>query len=118
MARHKHCNGKSIYSDSQLRGILWHGSEVKAIGEKRHGTRVGDLLVTTHLYSGRRKKTGNMVIMKPQAPLPRDPLPPNGSQTVALLGEQIYGPTGDISRASYNKSLSNFTAPAYTEIEI
>lgn len=79
---------------------------------------MGDLLVTSRLYSGRSEKTGNMVIMKPQAPLPSDPLPPNGSQTVALLGEQIYGPMGDISRASYNKSLSDFTAPAHTEIEI
>lgn len=68
-----------IYSGSQLRGILCHCSEVKAIGEKRHGTRVGDLLVTSHLYSGRREKAGNMVIIKPHTPPPSDPLPPNGS---------------------------------------
>lgn len=57
-----------IYSGSQLRGVLCHCSEVKAIGEKRHGTRVGDLLVTSHLYSGRREKAGNMVIIKPHPP--------------------------------------------------
>lgn len=68
LERHKHCNGEGIYSGSQLRGTLCHCSEVKAIGEKRHGTRVGDLLVTSHLYSGRREKTGNMVIIKPHHP--------------------------------------------------